>query len=108
MLMAEAAKRVVFKNCLGACEVDMTRFKKFNRDFYYNMKDEQKCLQSCFNTRMIAHFGEERAKTTDGLQIDFKILMDQYHNFEKMHPDVKKTGFFWSGASEDRVETIVS
>ena len=57
-LLVEAARRVVFKNCLEACEVDMTRFKKFNKDFYYNMLDEQKCLQKCYNTRMVAHFGE--------------------------------------------------
>ena len=66
-ILVESARRVVFKNCLAACEVDMTRFNKFNRDFYYNMLDEQKCLQGCFNSRMVAHFGEERALTTDGL-----------------------------------------
>ena len=42
--MVESARRVVFKNCLGACEVNMERFTKFNKDFYYNMLDEQKCL----------------------------------------------------------------
>ena len=43
-LLKEAARRVVFKNCLEVCEVDMTRFSKFNKDFYYNMLGEQKCL----------------------------------------------------------------
>ena len=108
MLMVESAKRVVFKNCLGACEVDTERFKYFNKDFYYNMKDEQKCLESCFNNRMIAHFGEQRAKTTDGLQINFAILKHQYKQFEKMHPDMKKQGVFWSGEKEDNLDNIIS
>ena len=73
-LMVTAAREVVFKNCMEACEVDMTRFKAFNKDWYYNMLSEQKCVQGCFNTRMIAHFGEQTAKTTDGLQIDFDYL----------------------------------
>ena len=106
-LLVDAARRVVFKNCLGACEVDMDRFSKFNKDFYYNMLDEQKCLQTCFNTRMVAHFGEDRAKTTDGLQIDFAVLKNKYHEFEMIHPDNKKIGTFWSGAHEDKIDTIL-
>ena len=39
-LLVEAARRVVCENCLGDCEVDMNRFSYFNKDFYYNMKDE--------------------------------------------------------------------
>ena len=104
----EAARRVVFKNCLGACEVDMDRFKKFNKDFYYNMKSEQQCLQSCFNERMIQHFGEEKAKSTDGLQIDFALLKRQYSSYEMMNPDFKKTGTFWSGAKEDQIDGILA
>ena len=85
----------------------MERFTKFNKDFYYNMLDEQKCLQKCFNTRMIAHFGEERAKTTDGLQINFAKLKREYHEFEKIHPDYAKTATFWSGAKEDQLDRII-
>ena len=106
-LLVEASRRVVFKNCLAACEVDMDRFSKFNKDFYYNMLDEQKCLQTCFNTRMVAHFGEERAMATDGLQIDFASLKRGYHKFEKMHPDNRKIGTFWSGAHEDKIDSIL-
>ena len=64
-MFTEAAKRVVWKNCNKACEVDEDRYKNFNREFYYNMPNEQKCLQSCYNMRMIQHFGIERASTTD-------------------------------------------
>ena len=106
-LLVEAAKRVVFKNCLEACEVDMARFSKFNRDFYYNMLDEQKCLQGCYNTRMAAHFGEETAKTTDGLQMDFGKLKREYHEYEKFHPDFRKTATYWSGAHESQLDSII-
>lgn len=35
----EAAKRVVFKNCMGVCELTNETLPNFNRNFYYNQPD---------------------------------------------------------------------
>lgn len=32
----EAARRVVFKNCMNACEIDPKDLPNFNKNFYYN------------------------------------------------------------------------
>ena len=36
----EAARRVVFWNCMNVCELDDTKVPNFNRNFYYNMTGE--------------------------------------------------------------------
>jgi len=36
----EAAKRVVFANCMGACEIEWTSIPNFNKNFYYNQPRE--------------------------------------------------------------------
>lgn len=53
----EAARRVVFNNCMAACEIDHSSIPNFNRHFYYNQSREQQSLQNCYNTRMKLHFG---------------------------------------------------
>ncbi len=35
-MFKEAANRVIFKNCMGACEIDPATIPNFNRNFYYN------------------------------------------------------------------------
>ncbi len=40
----DAAKRVVFWNCMGVCDLDNTKVPNFNRRFYYEQADEQVCL----------------------------------------------------------------
>ena len=36
-LYKEAARRVVFSNCMDSCEIDQKSLPNFNRDFYYGM-----------------------------------------------------------------------
>lgn len=36
----EAAKRVVFDNCMNACEIDKKTIPNFNKNFYYNQPNE--------------------------------------------------------------------
>ena len=60
-LYREAAKRVVFRNCMNALGLDDKSLPNFNRDFYYNHKETQVQLQECYNTRMDLHFGHENA-----------------------------------------------
>ena len=66
----DAAKRVVFKNCMAACEIEDERIPNFNKNFYFNQIEEQTCLQDCFNTRMDLHFGKTNARNHN-LHIDF-------------------------------------
>jgi len=40
VLYKDAAKRVVFANCMTACEVDPAQVPHFNKNFYYNMENE--------------------------------------------------------------------
>ena len=65
-LYIESARRVVFANCMEKCELDNDSLPNFNMNFYYNMGEARTCLQSCFNSRMQAHFGSA-ALRTDGL-----------------------------------------
>ena len=60
-LYCEAARRVVFRNCMNALELDDKSLPNFNRDFYYNKKPLQDQLQDCYNTRMSLHFGAKNA-----------------------------------------------
>ena len=53
----ECAKKIIFNNCMSACEIDPKTLTNFNREFYYEKVKEQSCLQDCFNTRMKLHFG---------------------------------------------------
>ena len=76
-LYIESARRVVFKNCMQKCELDNTSLPNFNKNFYYNMGEARACLESCFNSRMTAHFGELATKT-DGLQLNMEELKHQY------------------------------
>ena len=60
-LYLDAAKRVIFKNCMAKHELDDKIVPNFNRNFYYNQLDVQANLQECFNTRIDLHFGHENA-----------------------------------------------
>ena len=76
-LYNESARRVVFKNCMEKCELDDTTLKNFNKNFYYNQGEAQECLQTCYNTRMDAHFGSEEAASRD-LHFDFAGMKREY------------------------------
>ena len=84
-LYNDAANRVVFKNCMEKCELTNETLKNFNKKFYYNQLEAQECLQTCYNTRMDAHFGHEEAIKRD-LHLDFKEMKREYQNYEKWYP----------------------
>ncbi len=65
----EAARRVVFQNCMTACEIEESAIPNFNRKFYFYQLKEQACLQDCFNTRMQLHFGRQASQ--QHLLLDF-------------------------------------
>ena len=60
-MYAEAAKRVVFQNCMEACNIEHQSMTNFNSKFYYTMHIERNCLGTCFNTKMDMHFGKRLA-----------------------------------------------
>lgn len=39
-LYKEAARRVVFSNCMTSCEIDPKTIPNFNKNFYYNQMQE--------------------------------------------------------------------
>ena len=43
-LYQEAAKRVVFKNCMETCELTSEDVPNFNKKFYYAMEGAKECL----------------------------------------------------------------
>lgn len=69
-ILKEAARRVVFTNCMTSCEIDPKNLPNFNKNFYYNQLGEQACLQECYNDRMKAHFGNQAE--TDNMLINFE------------------------------------
>ena len=81
----EAARRVVFKNCMDQCELDDKSLPNFNRAFYYGMPAAQNCLQDCFNTRMTLHFGATTVQKEDML-IDFVKMKEEYQRYERWNP----------------------
>ena len=85
MMYQEAARRVVFANCMGECNLDDKSLPNFNKHFYYNMQYSQNCLQDCYNTRMNIHFGPTVVKN-EGLMIDFAMLKKEYNRYERWNP----------------------
>lgn len=72
----EAANRVIFHNCMAACNIDHDKLKHFDRKFYYEQDNERACLEDCYNTRMKLHFGSY-AKS-ENMLLDFAALKREY------------------------------
>ena len=105
-LYHESARRVVFKNCMGVCELDDTTLPNFNKNFYYNQKEAQACLQDCVNTRTTAHFGETNAKKY-GLLMDFAVMKKEYQNYERWNPQANINSQYMRGVEEDNINKLV-
>ena len=54
----ECAKRVLFYSCFSKCDLDDKPIRHFDSNWYYNMKEEQDCVQTCYNAKMMLHFGD--------------------------------------------------
>ncbi|CDW83898.1 UNKNOWN [Stylonychia lemnae] len=91
VLYKDAAKRVVFQNCMTQCEIEPATIPNFNKNFYYNQASEQQCLQNCYNNRMNLHFG--KLAESENMLIDFEAMKAQYHRYENWNPhnrDIKR------------------
>ena len=105
-LYKEAARRVVFANCMTACEVDHKDLPNFNRQFYYGMPQAQTCLQDCYNTRMKLHFGSAAEK--DGLLLDFAALKREFQRYENWHPTTRTIKNYAQENSNEYVEKVAN
>ena len=76
-LYKEAAKRVVFKNCMESCSLTNEVVPNFNKKFYYAQNEARACLGSCFNTRMTAHFGASSVYNND-LEMNFDEMKQEF------------------------------
>ena len=103
----DAAKRVVFRNCMNSCDISDEQLPNFNGNFYYNMVNEQKCLATCFNTKMNLHFGATTAKK-ENLYMDFEAGKQGYQVMENWNPTYKITKQFEKGESEEYINDITS
>ena len=103
-LYKEAARRVVYDNCLGACELTREDVPHFNAQFYYNQKDRQVCLEDCYNTRMKLHFGSAAEK--EGMLISFNQMFEEYKHYEKWNPRHKISKKFVRGKEDEEVRDI--
>lgn len=103
-LYKEAARRVVFSNCMGVCELDNKQVPNFNRNFYYGMPAAQTCLQECFNTRMKLHFGSQAEK--EGLTLDFEALKEEYQRYERWNPKIRTLRDFASANSSEHIDNV--
>ena len=103
----DAAKRVVFKNCFSSCDLSEETVPHFNGNFYYNMYDAQKCLQTCYNTKMNLHFGKTLAEK-ECLYLDFVKGKAGYQSYENWNPTHKVAKQFESGTTEEKIVEITN
>ena len=103
-LYKEAARRVVFSNCMEACELDHKKLPNFNREFYYGMPEAQACLQGCYNTRMKLHFGSAAEK--EDLLLDFDGMKREYQRYEKWSPLMRNFREQNSQSSNETVQSL--
>ena len=101
----DAAKRVVFRNCMASCDLTDEQVPNFNANFYFNMVDEQRCLSQCFNTKMNLHFGTTVA-TKEALYLDFASGKDTYKSMQNWNPTYKLTKQFETGRDEKSIKNI--
>ena len=97
-----AAKRVVFRNCMASCDLTDEQLPNFNANFYYNQVNEQKCLSTCFNTKMNLHFGATTAEK-DNLYMNFDLLKSTYQGYEKWHPAARVLKQYEAGHDEEYI-----
>ena len=101
----EAAKRVVFWRCMEHCEIDPTSMPNFNGKFYYTMHKEQNCLQTCFNAKMLLHFGATTCKEQN-LFMDFERMKKEYQAMENWNPHYKHAKKYMNGYDEEKVQSM--
>ena len=101
-LYQEAAKRVVFKNCMDVCELSHEDVPNFNKKFYNAMEGAKECLQTCVNDRMTAHFGAKNAEKHNMLY-DFDEMKKEYKNYELWLPKNRYFAEYQRGFEEANI-----
>ena len=106
-MFQDAAKRVVFHNCMASCDLSDEQVPNFNANFYHNHPEWQNCLQSCFNAKMMLHFGDSVAKR-DGLYMDFAAMKKEYEGYENWNPHRRIYNDYSKGFNDDKVNQVSS
>ena len=106
-LYKEAARRVVFNNCMGECELEHADVPNFNKKFYYQMPQAQACLQTCYNERMTAHFGATVA-AEENVLINFAQMKSDYQGYQRWLPQNKIDIQEQRGLEEGNVQNLLS
>ena len=106
-LETEAARRVVFANCMTKCELDHEKVPNFNKRFYYNQTEDQACLQTCFNTRVEAHFGKKECEER-ALFMDFAAMKKEYQGYEMWNPHNRIAKQYERGFEEPKIKSMMS
>ena len=88
------------------CELDNEKVPNFNKAFYYNQKEDQICLQTCYNTRMDAHFGHEEAEKRD-LHLDFTAMKREYQNYEQWYPAKRHEDKYERGYEDTKIKSMM-
>ena len=70
------------------CDLTDEQVPNFNRNFYYNQTTEAKCLNTCFNSKMLLHFGEQTAREQD-LFWNLDGSKKAFQRLELMNPNRK-------------------
>jgi len=62
---------------MESCEQTDETIPNFNKKFYYAQDAARVCLQSCYNTRINAHFGASTADKED-LHMNFDEMKSEF------------------------------
>ena len=92
-LFLEAARRVVFHNCLEPCGFDPEQDKYFDKKFYTERETEARCLFDCFSKRMKVHFGSRGANQRD-----------MFYHFDEMKREYMRYRSWWPQNRYDHEE----
>ena len=101
----EAARKVIFKNCMGTCDIDAETLPNFNSKFYYTMPGEQKCLQTCFNTKVNLHFGQKTAEK-ESLYVDFAAMKKEFQGMQQWNPHYNQQKLYEKGEEEGKIQEV--
>ena len=105
-LYLDAAKRVIFRNCMDKLEIDDEQLPNFNKNFYYHKGEMQQALQECYNERVELHFGHQTA-LKNGMYINFEHMKREFQNYESWLPMNRMQQQYSQGFDNEQVDEIV-
>ena len=90
---------------MEGCDIPKEAISNFNRNFYYNQLSEQKCLSTCYNAKILLHFGNTTAQR-ENLYWDIAKSKRDYQTMENFNPNRRVYSQYEKGYGEDKVTDI--